>query len=60
MKFDGYKEFMEQELYYSHKSPDKLYADLEDIGFNIESTDYRDIGNEIFLWVTVSKPMIAR
>ena len=59
-EFDGYKEFMEQELYYSHKSPDKLYADLEDIGFNIESTDYRDIGNEIFLWVTVSKPMIAR
>ena len=57
-EFDGYKEFMGQKLYYSHKSPDKLYADLENIGFNIESTDYRDIGNEIFLWVTVSKPMI--
>lgn len=57
-EFDGYKEFMGQKLYYSHKSPDKLYADLENIGFNIESTDYRDIGNEIFLWVTVSKPML--
>jgi cyclopropane fatty-acyl-phospholipid synthase-like methyltransferase len=57
-QFDGYKKFMERELYYSHNSPDKLYADLERIGFNIESTDYRNIGNEIFLWVTVSKPMI--
>jgi len=56
-EFDGYKKFMEQELYYSHKSPEKLYAALEEIGFNIESTDYRKMGNEIFLWVTVSKPM---
>jgi hypothetical protein len=48
---------MKQKLYYSHKSPDKLYTDLENIGFNIESKDYRNIGNEIFLWVTVSKPM---
>jgi ubiquinone/menaquinone biosynthesis C-methylase UbiE len=56
-EFDGYKEFMKQKLYYSHKSPDKLYADLEYIGFNIEFKDYRNIGNEIFLWVTVSKPM---
>jgi cyclopropane fatty-acyl-phospholipid synthase-like methyltransferase len=56
-EFDGYIKFIGQDLYYSHKSPDKLYADLEKIGFNIESTDYRDIGNEIFLWVTVSKPL---
>lgn len=56
-EFDGYKEFLGQELYYSHKSPEKLYAILEQIGFNIESTDYRDIGNEIFLWVTVNKPI---
>ena len=55
-EFDGYKEFMGQKLYYSHKSPDKLYADLEKIGFNVESGDYRDIGGETFLWVTVSKP----
>ena len=55
IEFDGYKEFMDQELYYSHKSPDKLYADLENTGFNIESADYRDIGNEIFLWVTASR-----
>ena len=53
--FDGYKNFMGQELYYSHKAPDELYVDLEDIGFNIDSIDYRNIGGETFLWVTVSK-----
>jgi len=57
IEFDGYKEFMGQKLYYSHKTPDKLYADLERIGFNIESIDYRNIGKEIFLWVTVSRPL---
>jgi cyclopropane fatty-acyl-phospholipid synthase-like methyltransferase len=55
-RFDGYKHFMGQSLYYSHKTPDELYKDLEDIGFNIVSKDYVDIGNEVFLWVTVSKP----
>jgi len=42
-------------IYYSHKSPDEMYADLEAVGFEIESKDYRDIGGEIFLWVTLSK-----
>jgi cyclopropane fatty-acyl-phospholipid synthase-like methyltransferase len=55
-EFDGYKEFLEQELYYSHKSPEALWADLENTGFHIESRDYRKIGGETFLWVTVSKP----
>lgn len=55
-EFDGYKEFLGQELYYSHKTPDELYADLENTGFNIDSADYREIGGETFLWVTVSKP----
>jgi len=32
-----------------------MYVDLEDTGFNIDSIDYRNIGDEIFLWVTVSK-----
>lgn len=54
-EFDGYKTFMGHDLYYSHKSPEALYSDLEAIGFTIDATDYRDIGNEIFLWVTVSK-----
>ena len=55
-EFDGYKEFLGQELYYSHKSPAALYTDLENTGFNVESRDYRKIGGETFLWVTVSKP----
>lgn len=58
IKFDGYKEFMDRKLYYSHKSPDELYTDLERIGFDVESMDYRNIGNETFLWVTVRKPTI--
>lgn len=56
IEFDGYKAFMGQKLYYSHKSPENLYADLGKTGFNIESADYREIGGEIFLWVTVGKP----
>ncbi len=56
-EFSGYIEFMGEELYYSHKSPEKLYAMLEKTGFKIESRDYRDIGGETFLWVTVSKPV---
>lgn len=54
-EFDGYKTFMEQELFYSHKTPEALYADLENIGFTIDSAEYRNIGNETFLWLTVSK-----
>ncbi|MEN6331553.1 MAG: class I SAM-dependent methyltransferase [Smithella sp.] len=55
-EFDGYKEFLGQQLYYSHKTPDALWSDLEMTGFHIESRDYREIGGETFLWVTVSKP----
>ena len=53
--FNGYKTFMEQELFYSHKTPDALYQDLEKIGFTISSTEYKNIGDETFLWVTVTK-----
>ncbi len=56
LEFDGYKEFIGQQLYYSHKSPDRLYADLEMVGFNINAQDYRNIGGEVFLWITVSRP----
>ena len=55
-EFDGYKTFMGQQLYYSHTTPENLYELLEEIGFTIESTDYRNLGNETLLWVTVSKP----
>ena len=54
-EFDGYKNFMDQALFYSHKTPESLYTDLEKIGFTIDSKEYKNIGNETFLWVTVSK-----
>jgi len=55
-EFEGYKKFMGQELFYSHHRPETLYSILREAGFIIEATDYRDIGGEIFLWVTVAKP----
>lgn len=54
-EFDGYVEFMGHSLYYSHMTPEKLYALLEKIGFAIEAKDFREIGGETFLWVTVRK-----
>jgi len=51
-EFDGYKEFLGQNLYYSHKSPSSLHNDLKNAGFEIQSADYRTIGGETFLWVT--------
>ncbi|MFA5323221.1 MAG: methyltransferase domain-containing protein [Smithella sp.] len=54
--FNGYKEFMGEKLFYSHTTPDNLTAILESVGFTIESIQYRDIGGETFLWVTISKP----
>lgn len=54
-EFDGYKTFMNRELYYSHKDPQDLYSDLREIGFSIESTEYQNIGGETFLWITATK-----
>jgi|GEM_PF-182683 len=51
-EFDGYKEFMGQKLYYSHTTPAKLYSELKTCGFETESAVYREIGGEVFLWVT--------
>ena len=53
LEFDGHKEFMGQQLYYSHTSPDRLKKLLVESGFVIESVDYREIGGETFLWLTV-------
>ncbi len=55
-EFDGHIEFLGQALYYSHKRPEALFADLESAGLKVEAADYREIGNEVFLWVTASKP----
>lgn len=59
IEFDGYREFMGQQLYYSHTSPERLFAELKRRGLEIEAADYRDIGNETFLWVTVTNPDTA-
>ena len=54
--FNGYKEFMGEKLFYSHTTPGNLAATLESIGFVIESSRYRQIGGETFLWITAAKP----
>lgn len=54
--FEGYKEFLGENLFYSHKTPEQLYDDLLHAGFRIISTAYRNIGSEVFLWVTAQKP----
>jgi ubiquinone/menaquinone biosynthesis C-methylase UbiE len=54
-EFNGCITFMEQELFYSHTTPENLFNTLKNIGFKIESDDYKNIGGEIFLWVTISK-----
>lgn len=47
---------MGQALYYSHKRPEALFEDLEAVGLVVEAADYREIGGEVFLWVTAEKP----
>lgn len=54
--FNGYKEFLGEQLFYSHMTPGSLRSILKSVGFTIESDQYRPIGGEIFLWVTVTKP----
>ncbi|MFO7568565.1 MAG: class I SAM-dependent methyltransferase [Smithellaceae bacterium] len=54
-EFDGFKEFLGERLFYSHNSPDQLRQDLQNTGFLIESASLRNIGSEIFLWVTAGK-----
>jgi cyclopropane fatty-acyl-phospholipid synthase-like methyltransferase len=54
--FNGYKDFMGEQLFYSHMSPDDLDTSLKYIGFTIESAQYRRIGGETFLWLTIVKP----
>ncbi len=57
--FNGYKKFIDTELYYSHKKPQDLFSDLQRIGFKLEAHEYHTICNETFLWVTAQKPANA-
>ena len=54
--FSGTKEFLGEQLFYSHTTPGDLVASLISIGFTIESAQYRHIGGETFLWMTIAKP----
>lgn len=54
--FSGYRKFMGERLFYSHTTPEKLREILETIGFKIDAFQYRSIGGETFLWVTIAKP----
>jgi ubiquinone/menaquinone biosynthesis C-methylase UbiE len=51
-RFSGYKRFMGEDLFYSHGTPHELDAMLDTAGFKNESSVYREIGGETFLWVT--------
>ena len=54
-EFDGYKEFMHKQLYYSHNNLETLHKDLALSGLMVAASDTKTIANETFLWVTVRK-----
>lgn len=54
--FDGHIEFMGQSLFYSHMEPEQLRRVLVQTGLDVTGWQYRDIGGETFLWVTVRAP----
>ncbi len=54
--FNGTMDFMGETLFYSHIQPERMIAQLHDIGFKIESAIYREFGGETFLWVVARKP----
>jgi len=53
--FNGTREFMGEQLFYSHTTPENLFVLLTSGGFAIEAADYRAIGGETFLWMTIVK-----
>lgn len=59
-RFNGYKRFMGQSLFYSHTTPDALLGQLRDAGLSLEQAVRREIGGETFLWVTARRPLIRQ
>jgi SAM-dependent methyltransferase len=57
--FDGYKTFMGQRLYYSHRDPATLTRQLRGAGLAPEAMTPREIGGERFLWVIAERPSPA-
>lgn len=56
-EFEGAKEFMGQELFYSHTTVQRLGTQLELAGFDSVATVDQTIGGETFLWVTANRPL---
>ena len=59
-RYDGTKEFLGQQLFYSHVTPDELRRQLDDAGFADVAAVERAIGGEAFLWVTAQAPVASR
>ena len=55
-EFEGIKEFMGRNLFYSHTTPEKLRVQLETADLSIQSSRLHEIGGESFLWVTLRRP----
>lgn len=53
-RFDGTKEFMGRELFYSHVTPDEMHGQLAQAGLTVAAEQKRSIGGETFLWVTAA------
>jgi ubiquinone/menaquinone biosynthesis C-methylase UbiE len=54
-EFDGTKEFLGEQLFYSHDSESVLHDKLRQSGLAVRSATKRKIGGETFLWVTAAK-----
>lgn len=53
-EFEGTKEFMGQELFYSHTTPARMGEQLAAAGLVVGDQQRRTIGGETFLWVTAT------
>jgi len=54
-EFDGNKEFLGEQLFYSHDSESVLLGKLQQSGLTVQSARKRKIGGETFLWITARK-----
>ncbi len=53
-EFDGVKEFLGEQLFYSHDSETALMEKLHQSGLAVQTAIKREIGGERFLWVTAT------
>lgn len=54
-EFDGYRDFQNHQLYYSHTTPDQLRHQLTDAQLQVHDWQVRSVGGEDFLWVIAGK-----